>query len=628
MNERFTKRESIVFLLLILLMIVPLRLCIVYFTGRGKSDSSTPVKIVNAPPSLGPRGRILDSRGNVLAVDSPTRTVCVDPSLVCSGHSQIALKVSEIFGLDLGEALKKITPRKVYLTQLGKSIEDRFEIIAHNVSPEKFDEFKTWISQFKPLDEWNSLSKRERLEWRRMQNKAFWALNTFRRTYPHSTYAGRVIGYTRPTLVNVNGIELRVEEGVFGIEKSWNNVLRGTIKPSIGHARILESGNNLRLTIDLEAQRITEEELAKACERFRALRGCAIVVKPNTGDILAMAQWPPFDPNNPSEGLNHELNMAISATFEPGSTMKAVTFAALLEYNLLDLNEPVNCYGGYWAFARLRDHNPYNILRGIEVLAKSSNIGTAILALERVDAYKLQELIYKFGFGRPTGIDLPGEIGGLFQVPKLEKKRYIDFTRAVIGYGISATPIQVLMAMSAIANNGTRMQPRIVSEILDDHGNVVVRIKPRIAETVISSRTASTLTAALQAVAQPGGTAPNAGLRYYTVAGKTGTAQKQDQSGRYRSGIYYSSFVGFFPATRPELCILVGIDEPDPRIGYYGSTVAAPVFKEIAERLAVYYRIPPDKEPEQLKPFESDHDLVLGKPLEGRFFEDQLIGLP
>jgi cell division protein FtsI/penicillin-binding protein 2 len=232
------------------------------------------------------------------------------------------------------------------------------------------------------------------------------------------------------------------------------------------------------------------------------------------------------------------------------------------------------------------------------VVAKSSNIGTA-KAAERLGAARLYEAVRRFGFGEPTMIPLPGEVRGI--VHPLERWKRSSLAHVPIGHEVAATPLQMALAAAAIANGGLYVPPRLVERLEDDHGKLTARYPAASSRRVLAEAAAREITRALKTVVSSTGTASNARLDRYTVAGKTGTADKWT-SGGYNTGKYYSSFVGFFPADRPEVCILVGMDEPDPRFGHMGSVVAAPVFKAIAERVANYLRIPPDIVPEKEGP--------------------------
>jgi len=585
---------------------------------------------------VGRRGNITDCRDRPLAVSIPVKTVYADPTMIIDGHAELAAKISDLFHQDPLRVLKKIVRHKVQLAS-GKKVWDRYEVIARNVSLEEWQTFHKWLREWIQRKK-RHLPYRTRLAYEAMLRWGFWTSDNYHREYPNGTLAGQLLGYVQPETREVHQQSVWLEVGRNGVERKWESVLQG--RPGLwvnGEEKIPpQDGCTIQLTIDAVIQRIAEEELDRAGREFEARRACAIVIRPSTGKVLALANWPPFDPNYPASTKDFEWNMAISGTFDPGSTMKVITFAALLELGRVDLERDlVDCQNGYWRFAHLHDHEPFKIIRAIDVLAHSSNIGTAMLAYQRLSAAELQSFIARFGFGQRTHIGLPGEAGGPSCVPKLDKRRYIDFTRVAIGHGLVATPLQVAMAVSALANEGNLMRPMLVQAVLDEDGRAIRRYSPQTVRQVIRPSTARLLTKAMRRVAEEG-TAKQLKVELpgYTVAGKTGTAKKPNAHHSYvGSRKYYASFVGFFPTTKPELCILVGVDEPNPRKGYYASQVAVPVFARIARRVASYLQIPPDRdslppEPPELPEREGPPAMLVGMPLEGTFFTDQLEGLP
>jgi cell division protein FtsI/penicillin-binding protein 2 len=273
-----------------------------------------------------------------------------------------------------------------------------------------------------------------------------------------------------------------------------------------------------------------------------------------------------------------------------------MTLAAALNEGVTKLTDQYDCENGAYYFAgrTLHDHENYRVMTVQNIIAKSSNIGTAKVAIRMG-----QELTYRyfkeFGFGQRTGIPLTGEASGY--LPPLKYWKPIHVSRISIGHGVSATPLQTVMAMCAVANGGVLMRPMLVDSLVDEHGNTVAKYQPQVSRRVISESVARTTTEALKSVVDKG-TAEKAALEHYTVAGKTGTAQKV-VNGQYSHDKFYISFIGFFPASDPELCVLVAVDEPVKKTGYYGGQVAAPVFKRISERAANYLNLKPDIEPPQ-----------------------------
>jgi cell division protein FtsI (penicillin-binding protein 3) len=262
------------------------------------------------------------------------------------------------------------------------------------------------------------------------------------------------------------------------------------------------------------------------------------------------------------------------------------------------LNDTFDCEQGHFAFAGrvLHDHEPYGVLTTEGIITKSSNIGAAKIGI-RLGENRLYDYVRDFGFGQRTGIALPGEVRGLLHPVKNWSK--VSIAQIPMGQGIAVTRLQMMMAMSAIANDGWLMRPMLVSRLEDHNGNVVQQYAPQRVRQVVTESADKLMVEALKTVVTADGTAAGAALKDYTVAGKTGTAQKVE-NGAYAEHKYISSFMGFFPADNPQLCISIVMD--DPKEGYYGGQVCGPVFKEIAERCASYLNIPPDKNPESPAP--------------------------
>jgi cell division protein FtsI/penicillin-binding protein 2 len=286
-------------------------------------------------------------------------------------------------------------------------------------------------------------------------------------------------------------------------------------------------------------------------------------------------------------------NRVISDTAEPGSTFKIVVVTAGLDEHAVSFNEVFDCEQGHFNYAGrlLHDHEPFGLLTVENIITKSSNIGAAKIGIQ-LGQDKLFDYIQRFGFGRRTGIPLPGEVGGT--VHPLKDWSQVSIAQIPMGQGVSVTPLQMAMAMSAIANKGLLMRPMLADRLEDATGKLVAKYEPQPVRQVASPETIQLMVTALKTVVTRDGTAVQGSLDHYTVAGKTGTAQKVEH-GQYVQK-FFSSFIGFFPADNPELCILVVMDEP--RDSHYGGLVAAPVFHAIAERAANYLNLKPDIEPE------------------------------
>jgi len=409
-----------------------------------------------------------------------------------------------------------------------------------------------------------------------------------RRFYPNGELASHVLGFV--------GIDSR---GLEGLEYKYNNYLSGRIKfimgrDALGRRLFLHEdrrgGYSLVLTLDKIIQYIAERELIKGIKENRAKGGVVVVVNPMNGEILAMADYPQYNPNSFSKYDPYFWrNDCIEYIFEPGSTFKVFLVAAAIEERAVKNKELIFCGNGVIKVGnrRIHDIHPYKWLSVEDIIKYSSNIGAGEIG-EKLGRERFYKYIKKFGFGEKTGIGLPGEEKGILR----DYKGWSDFDLRVIsfGQGISVTPIQLVAGFSAIANGGNLVKPLIVKRIINDRGDIIKEFKPRIIRRVISKRTAYIVKKMLKKVIEKGGTGERAYIKGYGVGGKTGTAQKVSRYG-YLKHRYISSFVGFLPLSNPKFAIIVVIDEPQKSI--YGGTVAAPVFKRIAMDIIHYYKIEP-----------------------------------
>jgi cell division protein FtsI (penicillin-binding protein 3) len=325
----------------------------------------------------------------------------------------------------------------------------------------------------------------------------------------------------------------------------------------------------------------------------------AVVMEPKTGAILAIALAPTFNPNAYDYFKKPVWrNRAITDPFEPGSTLKIFVAAAALEFTSLSPRTTFNCENGAYRIGKytVHDVHRYGVLSLQDIIKFSSNIGAAKIG-EKVGPEKLHQTLRLFGFGQKTGIDGPSETTGLLMLPR--KWANIDTAAISFGHGISVSAVQLITAVSAIANDGVLMKPRIVQAATDKQGHVLQQFPPEEVRRTISRETAQTLKEILQSVMLPGGTGTHASLEGYTAAGKTGTARKIDDSGQYANDRHVASFIGFAPVENPQIAVLVVIDEPRGQI--YGGAVAAPVFKKIAQSTLNYLNVPPRNVPEKLR---------------------------
>lgn len=411
------------------------------------------------------------------------------------------------------------------------------------------------------------------------------------RIYPNKTLAAQILG-----LAGIDG------DGLEGIEFYYDSDLKGgvvrlkVIKDAHGrvfdaekHNKASYSGKNLILTIDRTIQFIAENALEEAAREFKPKSGIAIVMDPNTGAVLALAHYPGFNPN--AYGNFHRdawRNRAITDPFEPGSTMKIFLAAAALESGCTS-NTIFYCEDGKYSIGNnlVHDTHSYDWLSLQQIIKYSSNIG-AVKVTESIGKKTLYAALRSFGFGQKTGIDCPGETQGALAPCNRWSK--IDAGAISFGQGISVSAIQLITAVSPIANGGTLYKPYIVQAITDENGRIVKKTKPQNIRRVISARTSGIVRRIMKTVTTEGGTGVNAALEGYSVCGKTGTAQKINARGGYAKNKYIASFVGFAPDEDPAISILVVIDEP--RGKYYGGTVAAPIFRKILHETLNYLNLP------------------------------------
>jgi cell division protein FtsI/penicillin-binding protein 2 len=553
------------------------------------------------------RGDILDASGNILATSVPVKTICADPSLVGNQSSAVARAVAPLLQLDENALAQKLIPRS-YLAKDndGKTVTNQLHYVrlAKNVSDETWQRILAAMTNLTFGVDEKSLSRTEREFFRNLRLHAVYAEADQMRNYPQGSLAGQVIGFPAVEETNVDGRFISQIVGCDGVEKAMQKQLSG-----VAGWRVTETdkaqrelvawrdedvfardGLDVLLTIDSAVQHIVETTLADALQKHTPKSITGIVMRPRTGEILAMVSLPNYDPNQPNTISPETRNRVITDVMEPGSTFKIVVVSGALNSGVVKLTDPFDCEHGHFAFAGkvLHDHEAYGVLSVENIITKSSNIGAAKIGIQ-LGAQSLYDYAWNYGFGQRTGLPLPGEARGFLYPVKNWSK--VSIAQIPMGHGVAVTRLQMLDAMAAIANGGWLMRPMIVSRLQEHDGGVVERYAPQRVRQVITEATDKEMIEALKTVATKDGTAPDAALKNYVVAGKTGTAQKAENGG-YAPGKYVASFIGFFPADHPELCISVVMDEP--KEGYYGGKVCGPVFREIAERCASYLNIPPD----------------------------------
>ena len=533
-------------------------------------------KHVNKQPIYAERGMILDANNEVLAHNVPMKTVVADATRFNNRQAIVAL-VSHELRIPSGELAEKLDGERRYIV----------------------------IKREVPAATANAL--RQKLHAGNLRGIDFEP--DAKRIYPNGSMLCHVIGFTDFEHHGIQGVEASMEEylhGQDGYRFIEHNRAGEEIVPYRGQERAPRDGYQVRLTVDLGLQNIVENEIDAAMQQYSPQKATIILMRPQTGEILAMANRPHFDLNLRSEARPEQMkNRAIIDMMEPGSTFKIVAAAAALNERKVHPDSSIFCENGLWNFggAALHDHRAFSNLSVREILIKSSNIGAAKLALT-VGDQKFYEYIRRFGFGERTGIELPGEINGLIRAPKSWSK--ISITRIPMGHEIGVTPLQMTVAMATIANGGKLIMPRIVKSITTSDGKSVSSLSPVVLRQVISPETAKEIGDALRGVVSDSGTAAAAAVPGFTIAGKTGTAQKVDPRGGYEEGKYVVSFAGYLPAEHPEFVGLVVLDDAHtskPELNY-GGLVAGPIFSRLAEKAARYLDLEPHEEIRKALPVE------------------------
>lgn len=575
------------------------------------------------------RGEIRDIKNRLLVGSRFVKTVCADPTLIGNFQDEVAKAIAPFLmdsfeTSDTGSASASIRPAslvefqnaiadklrvRLRETSDGRLVQNRYVVLKRKVSLETWEQIKLAMKNLKLTENEENLPSPQKQFLRNLRRKAIFTerKDDQLRHYPHGKLAGHVLGYVGSSENEYWGKAALSITGQSGIEKVFDNYLTGISgsrlterfgsKGERWNARSFdnpaEPGLNVILTLDSRIQGITETALLRGVEKHQPDRACAIVVRPDTGEILAMASYPEYNPASPGDfSIESRRNMAVSDAFEPGSTFKVLVAAAALNENIVSMNDSFDCENGSFRFAgkTLRDTKGHGMLTVKDILVKSSNIGAAKIALKMSKA-TLYDYLLKFGLRQSTGVHLTGESRGILY--PASQWSDLSVTRIAMGHEVSATPLQMTMAVASIANGGWLMAPKLVDRLEDDEGNIVSKHGPTRIRQVIQPSVARALTSALSEVVSSHGTAPRAKLDQYQASGKTGTAQKPGENGGYARGQYFSSFIGFFPTDRAGLCIGVFMDYPK-KGGYYGGTVSGPVFKEIADETGVYLGIPPD----------------------------------
>ncbi len=503
-------------------------------------------------PLVAERGNIYDRNGNVLVANSDFVSFAADPKIAGDDAAFIAREFSKVTG----------KPEREYIAKLQSS--KRFVWIERHLRPD--------VAERIPLKKMGGIVK----------------MNEAMRIYHYDELAGQVLGAT-----NIDNV------GVSGIEQQFDGVLRGRNgyvimqkdglgrkRPSVDYPREeAVNGHDITLTLDLHYQSIADEELKKGVARTHAEAGLVVMMRPHTGEILAMANYPQVNLNK-VQNADALKNRIISDMYEPGSVFKVVTASAALEHGITSLEKKFYGENGKYRieypgkkFRLINDSHPMRDVTFLEAMAYSSNIVMAKVS-DLIGPERLYAQARDFGFGMATGIELPAESNG--QLKKTSEWSMASLNSIAYGYEVGVTPLQIVSAYAAVANDGVLMKPYIVQRETDEHGQEVSAGQPQMIRRVNPKPVNDQIKQMLESVVEYGsGTVVKTpGVR---IAGKTGTSRKH-VNGKYEEGSYNASFVGFFPVEKPEIVCLVILEKPKAG-GYYGATASAPVFKAIADRI-------------------------------------------
>ena len=554
------------------------------------------------------RGSILDRNGEVLASSEPVHILCADPSRIGRYHRTLGRALARYLGKDEEEMIERLRPRYIGGGSPGERRIDPHQRLGVTMTDEEWTRLRSRLRGLVVAGE-ESLPEEEREFIDAMRREAIFSesVESIRRTYHNGELAAHVLGYvqTREKMIKnrpvfylrgQTGVEARFDRKMQGV-LGWRRTETSRDSREMVPFRSMEveprKGLDLHLTLDIGVQRIVEEELRRGVAMWKPEGATVIVLRPRTGEILAMANHPTFDPARYGEYSEAERrNRAISDQYEPGSTFKTISVAAALGERVVDLDTRFDCEGGEIEYmgVPLTDDHEYGILTVRDIIKKSSNIGTFKIA-RILGEEKLHHALRQFGIGQTTGIALPAAASGRFR--SVGDWSGISITRVPIGYEVAVTPLQITMALAALANDGWLMRPLIVASLVDEDGVEVERYAPERIRQVVSARVAREITRAMERVVESGGTAIRARLDHHDVAGKTGTSRKYIAGKGYSDLHYFASFIGYFPARNPEVLISVIFDEP--RGSIYGGVVAGLVFREIGQKLSSYLDIPPSK---------------------------------
>jgi stage V sporulation protein D (sporulation-specific penicillin-binding protein) len=565
-NAVAVQRHIAVFVVAVLAMVIILigRIGWIQFVDGKRMVAQTATQLKESKMLQSPRGTIYDRRGRELAISSLTKSLYANPSEIKDVDTIVPV-LSKLLEMKPEELREKLVG------------DGQFIWIKRMIEPNVAKQIQTVIkeSNFKGLG----------------------FLEESKRYYPNDTLAAQVLGFVGTDDIGLDGLEMALDKTIKGklVEQSVDTDSHGIpIFKSIFNVSPPKQGKNVYLTLDSGIQFIVEQSLDKAMTNTGSRAGTVIVMNPHTGEILAMANRPTYNPNQFYKfSENQWKNRAVSYNYEPGSTFKSVVTAAALQEGKLHADDWFTD-PGYVEVSGRRIKNWSNESYGKVPFVKAieESINTCFVEIGmKLGAYKMIEYAKSFGFGKATGIELPGEEEGLLFDPK--DMRDSDVATMSIGQSVAVTPLQLITAVSAIANQGVLLKPHIIKEIRNADGSLDSEVSTQSVRQVISPETARVLTGLMEKVVSEGG-GKLAAVKGYHFAGKTGTAEKlQDNGSGYSAGRYIASFVGFGPVEDPQVAILVVLDDPQGQGSYYGGTIAAPVAGEILGQVMRHLNIYP-----------------------------------
>lgn len=532
------------------------------------------------------RGGIYDRNGAALAASVEVPSISGDVVEMLKGIEgknaqeaaliDFATRIGQALGMDASEVHQKLAARRRFVWLKRRVTAEEAQAVRDLGDPKK---------QPKPV-------------------KGLAVEGEGRRYYPGRELAGPVLGFVAPDGFGKDGLELALDEELRGRVEEVKGLRDRSGRLIFSEGTTDENGlagHDVQLSIDQAIQRVAERELDAAYRTYELKGASLVVMDPTDGDILALASVPGYNPNDYGESeVDARRDRAVTDRFEPGSVMKVFTVAAALAAGTLKPTDTIFCEHGTYQIGNVTIHDTHenDWLTATQVLAKSSNIGALKIGLALGEP-GLYGAYRKFGFGEPTGLPLPGEASGVLR-PKSRPWFEVETANASFGQGVSVSTVQLATAMSAIANGGKVVEPILVKRITDAKGAVVKEWAPHVRREAVPAGVARTVAEMLTAVVEDGGTAVEAAMNGFRVAGKTGTAQKVDPAtGKYSEDRYTASFVGFVPAEKPRLVVAVVLDEP--MIGRYGGDLAGPVFRRVAEASLRYLGVPPSNAAPKIK---------------------------